>query len=63
MQGVKVGAEDRNKRELRNREKEGVPRHGGGGRILRKEQLKGYNRQRTDHKGYTAKMNSPLLQT
>lgn len=44
MQGVKVGAEDRNKRdreggpkELRNREKEGVPRHGRGGRILRKE--------------------------
>lgn len=44
MQGVKVGAEDRNKRdreggpkESRNRETEGVPRHGGGGRILRKE--------------------------
>ena len=37
MQGVKVGAEDRNKRELRNREKEGVPRPGRGGRILRKE--------------------------
>lgn len=37
MQGVKVGAEDRNKGELRNREKEGVPRPGRGGRILRKE--------------------------
>ena len=44
VQGVKVGAEDRNKRdreggpkELRNRETEGVPRHGRGGRILRKE--------------------------
>ena len=44
MQGLKVGAEDRNKRdreggpkESRNRETEGVPRPGRGGRILRKE--------------------------
>lgn len=44
MQGVKAGAEDRNKRdregepkELRNSETEGVPRPGRGGRILRKE--------------------------
>lgn len=44
VQKVKVGAEDRNKRDregepkkLRKRLTEGVPRPGRGGRILRKE--------------------------